>query len=247
MNKIRKNLDYITKNEKGIKQWTIFFGITGVIMATVMTILFYSPEQTFIQNFLPGVSVPVGMLCVYLLGVRKNTGNVLGIIANVFETIINTSFGNFGFVVSAVYYGITHVFGFFDWRKNTDENNNAIIEKLESKRDIITLILVLVFSTVYVYVASINGWIDTGLSTFMYVANIAIMYIGIIAQGTMVLRYRFSWILWIIFNLIAIPVQFISGNYVFGVMYILYQINALISTYAQYTSENVENKELEME
>lgn len=238
-----KFLDYITKDPKGQKNWAIFFGLTGTIVAIIMTYLFYDETVSFYKNFGPGLSVPIGFLCVYYLGVQKNRGNILGMAANVNEIGVNLSFSNFGFAISAGYYFITHVFGFFDWRNNTNEKGDTRVRDAKSNKDFMFLIFFLVLATAIVLFLyqdkDLREQVFPGIG-FIFWGNIIAMYLGIIAQGTMVLRYRYSWIIWITLNFIAIPVQFASGNYIFGVLYSFYQLNAFIGLYAQYTSSNVE-------
>jgi len=231
-------LNFITKTEKGIKIWSVIFGLIGTLVAIYMTYMFYSPQRTFIQNYLPALSVPIGFLCVYLLGVRKNLGNILGMIVNILESIVNLAFGNFGFVITAVYYETTHIFGYFSWKKNEDKHNSAIIRKMGTKRDKVILIAVLTMSTITVWLLYILKFISPEASVFLFAGNIISMYLGIVAQGTMVLRYRHAWIIFFCLNVVAIPIQFISGNVVYGVMYIFYQINVVITLYGQFSKQN---------
>ncbi|MGL5041897.1 MAG: nicotinamide riboside transporter PnuC [Culicoidibacterales bacterium] len=240
---IIKALDYITKNEQGRKRWTVGFTLTGAIVALWSGITSFNEAGSWIQNFLPSISFIVGLLCVFQLGRRKNSGNVLGLIANSLEMIINIAFGAFGFVISTTYFFISHVIGFFDWRNHTDDTGHANIEKLNTSRDFIVLAVMIFLSSAYLVLAFFMGWVDLTTGPFFIIANIIAMYVGILAQGLMIFRYRISWILWIVLNLFAIPVQFLSGNFVFGCMYILYQINALLTAYAQYTTKTIAKKE----
>lgn len=233
----KKSLDYITKNPKGQKQWGIGFAITGTIISITMAILFWKPENSLYQNIGPSISVPIGFLCVYLLGIRKNFGNILGITANINEIAVNTLFGNFGFVMSAIYFGFSHIVGYIDWNKNKEEDGSTSVRDLDMKQGMGTLIFFLVLGTLFI---AANWYFkffgDTSLTSPMFWANVAVMYLSIVAQGTMVLRYRYSWWIWFATNVISIPVQFASGNYVFGVMYIFYEINCILAIYAQYSS-----------
>ncbi|GBU11071.1 hypothetical protein AwErysi_06870 [Erysipelotrichaceae bacterium] len=231
---MKRFLDYITLDARGIKIWSIVFGLTGTIFAIILGILFYSPEQSFIQNIVPSISVPIGFLCVYYLGLRKNIGNILGFIANILEFIVNTAFGNFGFYISTIYYGLSHVFGYIDWNKNLDADNKIKVRDLSNKRDLFILVIMLIFSTIFVFIAKIIGLLPFEVTSFAFIGNILVMYLGIVAQGTMMLRYRYAWFIWIAMNCFAIPIQFLTGNYVYGMMYCFYQLNAFICLYAQY-------------
>lgn len=234
---MKKILNYITENDQGVRLWAVVFGSIGTITAIITGFIAYSSTQNIVQNFFPIISVPIGFLCVYFLGMRKNIGNILGFIANLFELCVNIAFNNFGFAISTIYFGCTHVLGFFDWKKNIDEQKNTKIKKLAHSRDFIILLIVLVLSTIIFLLSQyiqylINPKIEF-LSWFFW-ANILAMYLGIVAQGAMILRYRYSWWIWFGLNLIAIPTQFFSGNIVYGVMYCFYQLNVILSLYAQY-------------
>lgn len=234
---MKKILDYITKDENGQRQFAIVFAIVGTLVAIAVTFISWRVENTFYQNIGPGVSVPIGFLCVYFLGIRKNIGNVLGFVANINEVIVNTLFGNFGFLVSAIYFGFSHIVGFFDWRNNRDENGNTAVRDLDRQKGLGTLVFFLVLSTIFVILNIQFQWIEADFRSLMFWANLIVMYLSIVAQGAMVLRYRYAWWIWFVLNLFAVPVQFISGNYVFAVMYIFYEINCVLALYAQYTSE----------
>ncbi|MGL4662793.1 MAG: nicotinamide riboside transporter PnuC [Culicoidibacterales bacterium] len=238
---MKKFLDYITKDQKGQRIWAILFGSVGTMIAFAMAILFWDSSRELYKNIGPSLSVPIGFLCVYYLGIQKNRGNILGMVANVNELIVNILFGNFGFVAGAVYNGISHVVGFLEWNTNSNESGVTQVRDIKERKGIVTLIFFLVLGTVFVFANWHFNWIgNNDLSSPIFWGNIVILYLGIVAQGAMVLRYRYSWWLWFAVNIIAIPIQFVTGNYVFGVMFIFYELNCVLSLYAQYTSENVE-------
>lgn len=236
-----KFLDYITKDEVGQKRWSIFFGLVGTIIAFLMAILFWNNDIMLYKNIGPSVSVPIGFLCVYYLGIQKNRGNVFGILANINEIIVNTLFGNFGFVIGAIYNGVSHVIGYQDWKNNTNEKGQTKVRDINDKKGLGLLLLFLILGTLFVIMNYVFDWIgDINIYSPIFWGNILIMYLGIVAQGAMVMRYRYAWWLWLITNVFAVPIQIISGNYVFGVMYLFYEINCILALYAQYTSDNVE-------
>lgn len=236
-----KVLDYITKDPKGQRIWAIIFGSVGTVIAFAMMLLFWNTAESFYKNIGPSLSVPIGFLCVYYLGIQKNRGNILGMIANVNELVVNALFGNFGFVAGAVYNGISHVIGFFEWNTNTNESGVTQVRDIKEKKGITTLIFFLILGTAFVFANWHFNWIgNNDITSLNFWGNIVILYLGIVAQGAMVLRYRYSWWLWFAVNLVAIPIQFASGNYVFGVMFIFYELNCILSLYAQYTTAHIE-------
>lgn len=231
-----KILNYISKNKKGQQHFAIFFVIVGTLIALGITITFWDNEASLYRNIGPGISIPVGLLCVYYLGIQRNFGNFLGILANINEIIVNAMFNNFGFVVSASYFFLSHIIGAFEWNKNKDENNVTRVRDANSTNGKRMIFGFLVIATIFVLLNWSQGWI-VAQTPLLFWLNIIVMYLSIIAQGAMVMRFRYAWWVWFSVNLFAIPTQFISGNYIFGIMYIFYQINCIIALYAQYTTD----------
>lgn len=242
---LRKILDYITKDPKGQKQWGIGFAIVGTIVSITIAKVTWNPQGSLYKNIGPSLSVPVGFLCVYLLGMRKNVGNILGITANLNEIAVHTTFGNFGYLISSIYFGISHLFGYIDWNQNKDEDGNTQIRDLDNKNGVKTLFFFLALGTVFVIVNHYFKWFTVTDNPLVFWGNIVVMYLLIVAQGTMILRYRYSWWIWFASNLISIPLQISTGNYVFAVMFFFYEINCILALYAQYTGVDTQKEKLQ--
>ncbi len=61
--------------------------------------------------------------------------------------------------------------------------------------------------------------------------NALVFGIGVVAQFTMIRRYAISWVLWIIFNVIYLTLQYSSSNWIFTGQYIFYMANSLYGFY----------------
>lgn len=224
----------ITEDEKWSKVWFGLFLLMGTISGIVVGVIFWDDKLSFIQNILPIVTTPIGFSCVYLLGVGKNSGNTMGFISNILEGVVNFMYGNFGLFIGVIYYGATHIIGYFDWKKNEKSDGRVVVKDVNSKRDVVVMVSAILFSTFVTWLMYRGDAITFELLSFEMIANIAVMYLGILAQGLMILRYKFAWVVWVLLNIVAIPLNFATGNAVFAVMYIFYMINALISLYYQY-------------
>lgn len=229
-----KLLRYITEDDRCVKIWLSVFVTMGTISGLVVGIMFWDQSLPFLQNILPIVTTPIGFSCVYLLGNGKNSGNTMGFLSNISEGLVNFMYGNFGLFISVIYYGVTHILGLFDWSRNRGADGRVPVKGINSRQDWIVMIGALVLSTLVTYLMYVTGNIPFNILSFEMIANVAVMYLGILAQGLMILRYKFAWWVWVILNVIAIPLNFMTGNAVFAIMYCFYLLNALITLYYQY-------------
>jgi len=55
--------------------------------------------------------------------------------------------------------------------------------------------------------------------------------LSITAQATMILRYSFNWWIWIAVNFVWLIVNLMTGNYIFAIQTMVYQINSFIGLY----------------
>ena len=61
--------------------------------------------------------------------------------------------------------------------------------------------------------------------------------LSITAQAAMILRYSFNWWLWILSNFVWLTVNLMSGNYIFAIQTMVYQVNSFVGLYEWYRSE----------
>ena len=75
-----------------------------------------------------------------------------------------------------------------------------------------------------------------GFISFFWI-NVIAFVLSITAQAAMILRYSFNWWLWITSNFVWLIVNLMSGNYIFAIQTMVYQINSFIGLYEWYRSE----------
>ncbi|HSP84606.1 MAG TPA: nicotinamide mononucleotide transporter family protein, partial [Psychrobacter sp.] len=75
-----------------------------------------------------------------------------------------------------------------------------------------------------------------GVISFFWI-NVIAFVLSITAQAAMILRYSFNWWLWIVVNFVWLIVNLMSGNYIFAIQTMVYQVNAFIGLYEWHRSE----------
>lgn len=244
------------------KPWIITWFVCGVIAlfagyaaenglayGQALTSLFdwQTPEQRFTLIKL-GVAV-IGLLCVVALAFRRNlSGNGLGIVANIGEIFVQGRSGATGLMLSPVFYLTTHLYGLGYWAKNKDGDGNMIPRAANNAVWGFTLLFIAIGLFLFPWLndrLAQYRFIDNdasqaigifGLSVSWYAVNVAAFVLGVSAQTAMILRYTFSWWLWIVVNFVWLAVNLMNGNIIFAIQTIIYQINAVVALYEWWES-----------
>ena len=239
------------------KPWILLWFLCGVIalfagyaaetgqpyaQALTSLLTFAGSEERFALIKL-GVAI-LGLLCVVALAFRKNVaGNGLGIAANIGEIFVQGRSGATGLMLSPVFYLATHLYGLYYWGKNQDGDGNMIPRGANSLIWGLTIVFILVGLILFPWLndaLAAYRFIDNdssqainlfGLSVSWYSINVLAFVLGVSAQTAMILRYAFSWWLWIIVNFVWLIVNLMNGNLIFAIQTIIYQINAIIALY----------------
>ncbi|PID64545.1 MAG: nicotinamide mononucleotide transporter [Gammaproteobacteria bacterium] len=193
----------------------------------------------------------IGLVCVVSLSFRKNLfGNGLGIVANIGEIITQTTAGATGLLLAPIFYLSTHVFGLNYWHKHQDGDGNMVPKSATKTVWVVTISFITIgfsFITIGLLLFPfINNqlekyqFIDSSDPTF-YLINIIAFVLGVTAQTCMILRYSFSWWLWIVVNFVWLGVNLMNSNYIFAAQTMIYQVNAIIGLYEWYQSESSTN------
>ncbi len=224
---------YITVNPTGKKYWLISylgagFTITGLIS-------FYEGlGDNIIFGLITLLTALVGYLCVYCLAMRRNIGNTLGMIANVGEIIVQTGFNNYGLALVPVYNFSSHVIGLVKWEKVKDQQTQKIAVKNRDTTGFISIVIFLLLAFIFII---LNRWLtattDT-LTTWLFGLNALVLILGVVAQGTMIMRYKFAWWIWFTYNCISLALNLYAGNYIFAAQSVIYQLNIMVALYEQY-------------
>jgi len=236
-------LDNITG--KWSMQWIIVWFICGVIALSAG--FWLTTDHTTLDWFYLAVSF-IGLVCVVSLSFRKNVmGNGFGMGATAGEVIVQATSGAVGLMLAPLFNFFTHVYGIFYWSKHTDPDGDMIPKSASKAVWLITAAFIIIglalFPTVndllagYGYaVVEDDSSLFLGFISFFWI-NVIAFVLSITAQAAMILRYSFNWWLWIIVNFVWLIVNLMSGNYIFAIQTMVYQVNAFVGLYEWHRSE----------
>ncbi len=206
-------------------------------------------EQTALDWFYLLVSV-IGLLCVVSLSFRKNiAGNGLGMLATAGEVIVQATSGAVGLMLAPLFNFFSHAYGVKYWANNTDADGNMIPKSANKYVWLLTVGFIIVGLALF---PIINRWLDAqgygvidddgsqflGMIDFFWI-NVVAFVLSITAQATMILRYSFNWWLWIVVNAVWLIVNLMTGNTIFAIQTVIYQVNAVVGLYGWYRSEQL--------
>ena len=238
-------LDNITG--KWSMQWIVGWFISGVL-ALSLGFWKFTEHQT-LDWFYLGVSL-IGLLCVVSLSFRKNVmGNGLGMAATAGEVVVQATSGAVGLMLAPLFNFFTHVYGLFYWSKNTDPDGDMVPKSASKWIWLMTIAFIALGLALFPIV---NEWlaqkgfavVDDDGNKFLgmidfYWINVAAFVLSITAQATMILRYSFNWWIWIAVNFVWLIVNLMTGNYIFAIQTMVYQINAFVGLYEWHRSEQL--------
>lgn len=236
-------LDNITG--KWAMQWIVIWFICGVL--ALSTGFWLTTEHTTLDWFYLGVSF-IGLVCVVSLSFRKNIlGNGFGMGATAGEVVVQATSGAVGLMLAPMFNFFTHVYGIFYWSKHTDADGDMVPKSASKWIWLLTISFMVIglalFPTVNDVLASYGYAVVEddnskflGLISFFWI-NVIAFILSITAQAAMILRYSFNWWLWILSNFVWLTVNLMSGNYIFAIQTMVYQVNSFVGLYEWYRSE----------
>lgn len=193
-----------------------------------------------------GTILLTGLLCAYFASEGKRINYILGLINYLLMGYVafkNNLFGIFFFYIFI--FSPLQVNGFITWNKNLNDDKNVKVREFTLKNSIIITLSCIVGSVVLGYLLTL---ISTQRLAFMDATSNCINLCGVIL---MILRFKESWWLWLINNIIDLIIWIItvinggSGS----VMMLLVSIGyLLINIYGviKWKLEAKKNKKLEM-
>lgn len=197
-------------------------------------------DHTALDWFYLAVSI-TGLLCVVSLSFRKNiAGNGLGLLATAGETAVQATAGAVGLMLTPLFNFFSHGYGLYYWAKNSDGDGDMIPKTATRNVWLITLIFIVVglsfFPTINRYLTAQGyGILDPDSTSVLGIPffwwNVLAFVLAVTAQVTMILRYAFSWWLWIVVNIVWLIVNLMTANYIFAIQTMIYQVNAIIGLY----------------
>lgn len=234
--------------DKLIDQWATAWIATWFIcgVAALLAGFLLTTKQTGLDWFYLAVSI-TGLLCVVGLSFRKNiAGNGMGMLATAGEVIVQGTSGAVGLMLAPLFNFFSHAYAIKYWAKNTDGNGEMIPKSATKSVWIITLIFIILGLSLFPVLNDFlikqgYGIINDDGSSFLgkidfFWINVVAFVLSITAQVTMILRYSFNWGLWIVVNAVWLIVNLMTGNYIFAIQTLIYQINAMIGLYEWHRS-----------
>lgn len=226
------------------QQWVIAWFLCGC--AALGVGFWQGTAHGGLDWFYLAVSI-VGLLCVVGLSFRKNiAGNGLGMLATAGEVIVQATAGSVGLMLAPLFNFFSHAYGTYYWAKNTDGDGDMLPKSANRTVWLVTIAFVVAGLMLFepinarlaaagVEIISDDGARFLGISFFWI--NIIAFVLSIAAQMTMILRYSFNWYIWIAVNAVWLVVNLMTGNIIFAIQTLVYQINAVVGLYGWYRAQ----------
>lgn len=152
-----------------------------------------------------GTILLTGLLCAYFASEGKRISYILGLINYILMRYVsfkNNLYGIFFFYI--VIFSPLQINGFVTWNKNLDEEKNVKVRKFTLKNSIIITLSCILGSLLVGYLLTL---IPGQRLAFMDASSNCINLCGIIL---MILRFKESWWLWLINNVIDLGIWIIT-------------------------------------
>lgn len=234
--------------DKLLDEWATAWIVSWFVCGTIalFTGFWLTTEHKALDWFYLLVSL-MGLLCVVGLSFRKNIlGNGFGMLATAGEVVVQGTSGAVGLMLAPLFNFFSHAYAIKYWAKNTDGNGEMIPKSATKSVWIITLIFIILGLSLFPVLNDFlikqgYGIINDDGSSFLgkidfFWINVVAFVLSITAQVTMILRYSFNWGLWIVVNAVWLIVNLMTGNYIFAIQTLIYQINAMIGLYEWHRS-----------
>ncbi|NNE25826.1 MAG: nicotinamide mononucleotide transporter [Saprospiraceae bacterium] len=170
------------------------------------------------QLILEIIATLSGILCVYLQTKEKIMAWPFGILSVSISAFLFYQTKLYSDLLLHVVYIFLNIYGWYVWFMEGDDNTDAPIHQLKSKGIFLAIGLILV--------------VTTGLGYFMGTFTDADLYYfdafttsgSLVAQYLLAKKYLQNWIIWIVVDLIAVPVYLYKGLYFIAFLFFVYLI-----------------------
>lgn len=152
-----------------------------------------------------GLILASGLLCAYFASEGKRVNYILGLINYLlmgYVSFKNNLFGIFFFYIFI--FSSLQIHGFISWKKNLNQDNNVKVREFTLKNSIIITLSCIIGSLILGYVLTL---IPGQRLAFMDAASNCINLCGVVL---MILRFKESWWLWLINNVIDLIIWIIT-------------------------------------
>ena len=195
------------------------------LFLVMLAFLYTNPLETFDKRYaISLIGAICGLLCVVLLAKRKNSGNIVGMMAASAESTANVLGNNIGVASLSVFYFISHIYGLVNWRKNQNNNKVVKVRQLKENHFLATLVFLILATFFNIY---LTEQLNLSNTSYQLIANCFIFGLGIIAQLLLMMRFSFNWYLWIILNVLTVALNIYTNNPVIATQYLIYLFNAI--------------------
>lgn len=181
------------------------------------------------QILLEFVAFVFGIMSVWFAKKENILVYPTGLIATIITTYLLFIAGYLGDMMINVYFTIMSIYGWYKWTRKEDDSDNLTITRTNNKEKIIGIMLF--FITIFV-VFGIYNFFDYEIKKDNYLDIIAS---GIFFTGMwyMALKKIENWTLWILGDLIVVPLYAYRGLGLLSLQYLIFTILA-ISAYLQW-------------
>ena len=205
----------------------------SVLLATVLTALSYavglSAGWITSLSYLEVFSVWTSYACTYLCVKQSRHNYFFGLISVFALMLLFYNGGNYGSAALNLYLIPTVIYGWFRWGKDT--NTRPVTSAFKDGPLWIAGYIGITGAT-YLAVFGILTYFG---GTLPY-ADSAVLVLSILAQFLMDNKKIESWIVWIIVNIISIPLYIASGYPLVAFQFVFFLGNAFWGFYAWYTT-----------
>lgn len=210
------------------------------LVITILSLIISVISGIISNDLIIGGSILLtGLLCAYFASEGKKINYILGLINYLLMGIVafkNNLFGIFFFYIFI--FSPLQVNGFITWNKNLNDNKNVKVREFTLKNSIIITLSCIIGSIILGYLLTL---IPSQRLAFMDATSNCINLCGVIL---MILRFKESWWLWLINNMIDLIIWIITvingGNG--SVMMLLVSIGYLLINIYGLIKWNIEAK-----
>lgn len=201
-------LKYLNLDKFGF--WFIVFGLSTQVLTYIVT------EDTMLSL----ISGMTGVISVVLCSQRKISFYFWGFIQLFTFCVICYQEQLYGKIIENLFYLITMIIGLVIWIRNKDTDELVETRSLTLKNSVY-----LTSGTVVAIVALF--YILTSLNDSQPLIDSISTVLAIVAQMLMILRYKESWIYWLLVDLLCIVMFIIAENWCMTMQYIFWTFNCI--------------------
>lgn len=176
------------------------------IVITIICILISIISGILVNDLIIGVIIlATGLLCAYFASEGKRVNYILGLINYIlmgYVSFRNNLFGMFFFYIFI--FSPLQIYGFISWKKNLNKDKNVKVREFTLKNSIIITLTCIIGSLLLGYILTL---IPGQRLAFMDAASNCINLCGVVL---MILRFKESWWVWLVNNIIDLIIWIIT-------------------------------------